>query len=352
MILAFIFSLMLLCFVLAFIEERLPRHYYGYIVWGVIAVMVIISGTRPGTNVSDFPVYEAIFYNYDSQLNEITIEATFLWVCELCSRLGGTIRWVIWIYALISIPLKIYSMSRMVTPLVFLLAVPIHLGNFFQLHDCEQMRVAAALSLSMYCYLLKVEGKRWQWLPFWLVAISFHHTAAALIVPLLLTPGKQLNIWWRAGLGTVVLMGIAFWAAKINPITTLPIPYIETKMALYELAISNGEHPDIQVIHPTPLLRLVTLAWVLCFYDTIYQHLKCLNLLLICQTLGLFCWFGLSQTSVFSVRMSELFEATEPLLFASVVYTVRPVSVGMVYPMLYALWLFLYGCKVNQFGFL
>lgn len=352
MILAFIFALMLLCFALAYIEERLPRHYYNYIVWGVIVAMVIISGTRPGTRVSDFMVYENIFYTYDSPLNQLSIESTFLWVCAICNRLGGTIRWVIWIYALISIPLKMYSMSRMVTPLVFLLAVPIHLGNFFQLHDCEQMRVAAALSMGMYCYLLKVEGKRWQWIPFWLVAISFHHTAAALIVPLVFTPGKELNLWWRAGLMAFVVLGIAFWAVKVNPITTLPIPYIETKMALYELAISNGEHPDIQVIHPTVLLRLVTFAYVLYFYDTIYEHLKCLNLVLICQTLGLFCWFGLSQTSVFAVRMSELFEATESILFASVVYTIRPAWAAKVYPMLYALWLFLYGCKVNQFGFL
>ncbi|MBQ8487805.1 MAG: EpsG family protein [Prevotella sp.] len=352
MILAYILALMILCYVLAYIEELLPRHYYNYIVWGVIFLMVIISGTRPGTHVSDFVVYEGIFYNYDSTVNQLSIEATFLWICELFNKLGGTIRWVIWLYALISIPLKIYSISRLATPVVFLLAIPIHLGNFFQLHDCEQMRVAAALSLGWYCFLLKTQGKKWTWIPFWLVAISFHHTAAALIVPLLITPDRALSVKWRVGMVLVILAGIFFWITKINPITTLPIPYIEAKMALYELAISRGEHPDMLVLHPIVLLRIITFLYVLFFYDVIYERLKCLNIILICEMLGLFCWFGLSMTSVFAVRMSELFEETDCILFASVVYTVTPSWAGKIYPILFSLYIFLYGCKVNQFGFL
>lgn len=330
----------------------MPRQYYRYIVWVVIGLMIVISGTRPGTQVSDFAVYESIFYDYASVKNQMAVEATFLWVCELFNRMGGTIRWVIWLYVLLSIPLKIYSLSKMVPQEIFLLAIPIYLGNFFQLHDCEQMRVAAALSMGMFCYLLKLEGRKWTILPFWLIAISFHHTAVALIVPLLITPSQPMGRWWKGALVGLILAGIVFWMLKINPITTLPIPYIEAKMALYELAISNGDHPDILVLHPIVLLRLVTFFYVLYYYDLIYEHLKCLNLVLVCEAIGLFCWFGLSVTSVFAVRMSELFEITEIIMFASVIYTVKPQWLGKVYPCLFATYIFLYGCKVNQFGFL
>ena len=352
MIIVFIFIVMLFCFALSMIEDYLPEHYYKYIVGGTIVLLVIISGTRPGTPVSDFPIYEGIFYNYDSTLNQTTIESTFLWICEVINNMGGNIRWVIWVYALLSIPLKIYSISKMVTPQIFLLAIPIYLGNFFQLHDCEQMRIAAALSIGMYCYLLRLENKRWIWIPLWLVAISFHHTAAALIIPLLITPRKALNIGWRMSMAAIILLGVIFWLLKFNPITTLPIPYIEAKMALYEMAISKGMHPDILIYHPIVLLRLITIFYVLYFYDVIYEHLKCINLVLLCETIGLFCWFGLSITSVFAVRMSELFEVTEIILFASVIYTVKPIWLGKLYPAAFALYIFLYGCKVNQFGFL
>ena len=353
MILVFIFILMMLCFSLSMIEDYLPEHYYKYIVGGTIVIMVIISGTRPGSPVSDFPVYESIFYNYDSLKNQLSVEATFLWVCELFYKMGGNIRWVIWVYALLSIPLKIYAVSKLAPAQIFFLAIPIYLGNFFQLHDCEQMRVAAALSVGLYCYLLRLEGKKWWlWVPLWLVAISFHHTAAALIIPLLITPRKALSNAWKIAMSVTVIIGIVCWILKFNPITTLPIPYIEMKMALYELAISKGQHPDILVYHPIVLLRLITFFYVLYYYDVIYEHLKCLNLVLVCETIGLFCWFGLSVTSVFAVRMSELFEVTEIILFASVIYTVKPVWVGKIYPAAFALYLFFYGCKVNQFGFL
>ena len=352
MILVYIFILMFLCFYVSIIEEYLPKQYFRYFVWGVILLMFIISGTRPGSYVSDYAVYEKTFHTYDAIQNQVAVEPTFLWACELFYKMGGTIRWVIWLYAFISIPLKIYSLSKMVTPEIFLLAIPIYLGNFFQLHDCEQMRVAAALSLCMYCYLLKLENKKWLIIPFWLIAISFHHTAAAIIVPLLITPNKPMGMKWRIGLVVLIMVGIAFWALKVNPITTIPIPYFEAKMALYELAISNGEHPDILVIHPIVLLRLITFGYTLYFYDTIYERLKCFNLVLVFEAIGLFCWFGLSVTSVFAVRMSELFEITEIIMFASVIYTVKPVWLGKLYPCLYALYLFIYGCRVNQFGFL
>ena len=353
MIIACIALLMVLCYAFSMIEDYVPQHYYKYIVWGVIFLMVVISGTRPGTNVSDYRVYEGIFYNYDSIKAQLSVEPTFLWVCELFNKMGGTIRWVIWLYALISIPLKIYSLSKMVPPAIFFLAIPVYLANFFQLHDCEQMRVAAALSVGMYCYLLRLEGKKWWlWVALWLVAISFHHTAAALIVPLLVTPRKRMNIGWKVGLVAFILLGVSFWILKVNPITTIPIPYIEAKMMLYELAISNGEHPDILVIHPIPLLRIVTFLYVLYYYDLIYERMKCFNLVLVCEALGLFCWFGLSTMSVFAVRMSELFEITEIIMFASVIYTVKPMWLGKVWPFLVATYIFLYGCKVNQFGFL
>lgn len=350
MILFFILALMLLCYFLSATEDYF-KPYYRYIVWGIILLMIVISGTRPGTSVSDYSNYENMFYNFDSSFLELSVEPTFLGICKFIYNLGGTFRWVIWIYVFISIPLKVYSFSKMVPSEIFFLAIPIYLANFFQLHDCEQMRVAAALSFAMYAFLQKIEGKKWLWIPFYLIAISFHHTAAALIIPLLVTPLKAMNKIWRIGLVAVVIIGILCWIVKINPITSLPIPYIEVKMEQYELGISNGEHPDILVIHPTVLLRIVTFIYVIFFYDIIYENMKCLNLVLICEAIGLFCWFALSETSVFAVRMSELFEVTEIILFSSVIYTIKPINAGKIYPILFALYLFIYGYRVNQFGF-
>lgn len=352
MILAYIFILMFFCWFLSLIDDYIPQQYYKYFVWGIIFLMVIISATRPGTNASDYNSYVHMFNNYDSPKYQLTTEPTFLWISKIINNIGGDIRWLIWCYAFISIPLKIFSFSRMIPFRVFLLAIPIYLANFFQLHDCEQMRVAAALSFGVFCYFLRINGKKWEWIPFWLISISFHYTALALIIPILLVRNNYMNIKWRIGLMVFGLSGIFFWATKINPITIIPIPLIEAKMALYEIAIAKGEHPDILVIHPITLLRIITFIFVLYYYDLIYEQIKCINFILICEALALFCWFGLSSISVFAVRMSELFEIPEIIMFAAVIYTVKPVWLGKIYPLAFALYLFLYGCKVNQFGFL
>ena len=45
MIIYLIFTLMVLCFCMSMIEDYIPPHYYKYIVWGMIVLMVIISAT-------------------------------------------------------------------------------------------------------------------------------------------------------------------------------------------------------------------------------------------------------------------------------------------------------------------
>lgn len=346
-----LFIVMLSLMVTVLFAERLPKVYHGYLLWFYVVVFVLISMTRPGSYASDYLNYEKYFYSFDDTKTQLIVEATFLWISELVYRLGGTLRIVIYIYALISIPLKLYAIRKLTDETVFLLTLLVYASNYFMLHDCEQIRLAAGMAFGMYAIYLRVERK-----PIWMIAvmmvigISFHHTLGALLIPLLICP-RTMGRWWKTSMAVIVPVSILFWVLHINPITTLPIPYIEERLTLYEIAIANGQHPDIRVINVMVLLRIALFYYILYYYDNILPHMKALPMLLLCDTLSIATWFALSDMSVIAVRMSQLFGFTEVILFASIYYTIKPAWMGKLVVILIAVYFFGQNYAYNQFGF-
>ena len=354
MIYVYIFILMLLSWGLSFLTEYIPKQVLSVIMWTMTVLMLILAATKPFTTASDYNNYLDMFNNYDSLKYELSVEPTYLYISRFVNSVGGPFRVMTWIYAIIALPLKMYALRRISSYDLFFAGLPIYLSNFFLLHDTEQIRLGAAMAFVIMAYVYRTEGKKWYvWVPVWLLATTFHYTSAVALAPLMLCSQKPLSQLVRVMLSVLVFAGVVIWVLKINLISLIPIPLLEAKMALYELSISKGEEMEtILLYHPIALLRYATFFYVLCFYDTIRQYFKHINIVLIAEALGLFAWGGLSETAVFAVRISELFQVPEFLLFASVMYTLRPSWVGRVYVMGVAMYILLYGIRINQFGYI
>lgn len=344
-----ILIVMLSLAVLSLFSERLSKQYHNYILWGTIAVFFTLCMTRPTSYVSDFLNYEKYFYSFDSIKTQLTVEPTFTWICEKVYYAGGTMHTVIYIYALLSIPLKLYSIRKITNETIYLLALLIFASNFFMLHDCEQIRIAAALSFGFYAFYLKLNGNYW-WILLVLIGTTFHHTLAVLFIPLLLSP-KDLSRAWKIVLCVSIPVSIVLWILHINVIASLPIPYVETRLKAYEYAIAQGQHPDVRVINIMVLFRIVLFYIVMYYYDNIYRHLKSLPLLLFCDALSIASWFSLATMSVIAVRISQLYGIVEIILFACIYYMVQPKWVGKTIVLFVALYFFFQNYIANQFGF-
>ncbi len=355
MIYAYIFLLMLFSWGVFYFVKYIPEKY----LWGILSVlvvlMVVIAATKPDTS-SDYAHYYHMFLDYDNPKTALTTEPTYIFLSQFLHQIGGNFDALLWIYALITIPLKIYCFKRLTSFEILFLALPEYYSFFFLLHDCEQIRLAAAMSLIMLAYVCRVEKKKWYtWIPLWLMAISFHYTTAVAIIPLLFYSSKDFSWKVRLSMCGLVCLGVVILYLKINLITILPIPALEAKMALYEVSISKGDQIEsIPLLgYPVALLRYFTFFYAVFFYDTIRPHIKGFNIILMSNALGLFCWGGLSGIAIFAVRISELFQVTECILFASVLYTIRPRWIGKLYPIVTAIFIFLYGIiKFDQFGYL
>lgn len=335
--------------VISFYSENLPVSYHKYLLWGTIVVLVIICMTRPGSYDSDYLNYEKYFFSFDSLKTQLSVEPTFLWISKKIYYAGGSLRDVIYIYALLSIPLKLYSIRKLTNGTVYLLTLIIYVSNYFMLHDCEQFRIAAALSFGMYAIYLKTQRSRW-WIAFVVLGTSFHSSMAVMFIPLLISP-KTLSQRWKIALSVVIPVGILLWIGHINIIRAIPIPYIETKLRLYELAIANGKHPDVRVLNLMVILRIALFYYVLYYYVEIKQHIKCLPVLMVCDALSIFTWFALSEMSVIAVRISQLYGFIEVILFACIYYTVRPAWAGKLIVILIAVYMYAQNYAYNQFGF-
>lgn len=355
MIYIYIIILMFISWGLSFIAERIPERYLNVILCVILFLMVVISATRPDTGVSDMGNYRDMFLNYDNLKYELSVEPTYLWLSRIIQSFGGGFMVILWIYAILAIPLKMYAFKRMSSYEMLFAALPVYFSFFFLMHDCEQMRLAAAAMFTMLAYVYRIEERKWYiWLPIWLVGIYFHYSSVVGIVPLILYTPKPMSVIARALLAVLVFMGVVIWALKVNIFTLIPISGLELKMAMYELAIAKGEQLEtIPLLYPVALLRYMVFFYVLLFYDLIYSHVKCINIVLVSNAFGLFAWGGLSSIAVFAVRISEYFQVTEALLFASVIYTIRPLWIGKFFPIIAGMFIILYGIiMVNQFGYI
>ncbi len=355
MIYLYIFIMMMFSWGVSYIAKDLPKGISGILLCVISCLMIVVSATRPDTGVSDMSTYEDMFVNYDDLKFQLSVEPTYLWLSEFIISIGGGFRVILWVYAIMAIPVKLYAFKRLTSYEVLFTSLPVYLSFFYLMHDCEQIRLAAAASFTMMAYVYKVEERKWYiWAPIWLCGILFHYSSFVAIFPLLFTPSKAMGWIWRTSLAIIVVMGVVIWALKINVFSYVPIPGFEAKMALYELAINKGDQLEtIPLLYPVALLRYITFFAVLFLYDYIHSHVRALNIILISNAIGLFAWGGLSGVAVFAVRISEFFQITEGLLFASVIFAFRPVWVGKLYPFVTSIVILLYGMlMVNQFGYI
>lgn len=346
-----IFLLMLLSWGLSFFTEQIPKGVLRLITFLMVVAMVVIAATKPDTS-SDWDNYYLMFVGYDEPKYELTTEPTYLWFSKVILQNGGSFRMIFWIYALLSIPLKMYVCKKMTSYDVFLTGLPVYLAFFFTLHDCEQVRISAALSFIVLGYWLRSEGWLWSCILLVLMAVSLHYSSALLIVPMLLTPTGHFGRTMQALLLGCAAFGMAIWASGLDLIAAIPIPALQAKLALYELSMAKGDHPEQNAISPIVLVRIGIFLYMLFFYDTIRERFRIVNVLLCCQALAIFSWFAFRSMSVFAVRVSEMFEVFDFLLWGALPLTIRPVWVGRSLAFLVALFFLTLNIVYNQFRFL
>lgn len=313
---------------LSFCEKYIGRYKWTiYIVIGI--VLILMAAFKVVGNDDDSENYELFFLNYDDPYKILSVEYSFLLLSSIVSKFTYDVHGIFLVYALIGITAKFIAIKRM-AKLLFL-PLLVYISHYFILHDMIEIRVSVAAAFFMLAIKPLCDGEKRKAFVYMCVAVFFHYSAFVLF-PLLFFNNETLSKRMRYILAAIVPMGYLAYFAGVDLLTTIPIPYIGSKLEVYRELKDFGHFEEIYVFkNPLLLMKITVFYLLLVFYDTVYEYNKELPMLMKIMGISLACFFFFSSLPVLSGRLYELFGVVDIFLFPCIVYVFRPQYIAKIF---------------------
>ncbi len=318
-----------------FDREKTSAVRYTYM--GVCFLLFCFAAFKPvGVDADSFN-YLNYYYGGGPEVARETMEFTFVSIIAIAKGLFSDPRGMFVLYALLAIPLRAYAIVRNTD--LWLLSLLVWMSNFFILHEMTQIRVAVSAGFFMLGIYFLCDGRRREYLMMAALATCFHYSAAILLA-LVFFSNKPLGKNWLCALAALPLLGYAIHLAGIDPLTYLPIPFLQDKMELYvELRDSGIAGDKINIFNAVYLIKLMAFYILLWKYDIVEKQASNFPLLMKFYAFSYFCFTAFAFLPVMAFRISELLGVVEIILIPYLAYTVRPLSYGKLIAVVFA-----FGC--------
>ncbi len=318
-----------------FDREKTAAVRYTYL--GVGVLLFLFAAFKPMGVDPDSPNYLTYYYGGGEEIARETMEFTFVGIIAIAKNYFGGPQGMFILYALLAVPLRAYAITKNTD--LWLISLLVWMSNFYILHDLTQIRVSVSAGLFMWGLWFLSEGRRREYLLMALLAICFHYSSIVLL-GLVFFGNKPLNTTWRYILAITPLLGYAIHLAGIDPLTFLPIPFLQDKMELYEELRDSGIAGDkINIFNIVYLLKLLAYYILLWKYNLVEKHTRNFPLLMKLYAISYFSFTAFAFLPVIAFRISELIGVVEIILIPYIAYTVRPLSYGKVIAIAFA-----FGC--------
>lgn len=320
-----LFIIFLLISTVYLLEDYLGSYKkYVYITIG--AVLIALAATRVVGNDRDSENYEYTYKYTNDPVNEKTVEFSFLWIAGLLNSVTDDVHAIFLVFALISIPLKLFSITKL-SP-VWFSSLAIYLSNYYILHELTQIRAGVAAAfflLAIYWYVNKHTGKA----ALFITLAVFFHYSSVILFPLLLISREGMDFKWKIIWGAVIPVAYLLHFMHIG-LTTIPLPYISDKIEIYTEMRDRGIMGDeaINVFNAVFLIKVMVFYYLWYFQETITYVNKAFPFMLKVYCISLFSFIVLADMPVFAFRISEIFGIVEIILFSNIYFTVKPAYIS------------------------
>lgn len=319
-----IFSILI---VFSFTEDYLGK--YKWLIFIIIGLTLILyAGFRPVGFDRDSPNYEAFFMHPDSKESAISVEPTFLWICNFGAIILQDVRIVLLIFAIIGVTIKLLAIKKN-SPILFLPLV-IYFGNFYYLHELTQIRAGIAAAFFLLALPYQAEGKKAFALILVLLACSFHYSAFVLL-PFLLCGNKAIGGKMKIAITAIVPLCFVLYALNLDLLTSVPLPYVSEKIEAYKMASEYGNIEKNSILNPFPIIRIAILLFVLFYSETIAKYEPYIYLYIKAMVCSLLIYFALSSITIVSTRFFELFGIVEIVAYPCIIYAIKPRVIGKLF---------------------
>ena len=262
-----ILILFILTSTLCFLEHRLSKKYNItiYITLGVI--LIILAGLREVGIDPDSDNYEAAYRNYYSSNMLGSVDYSFLLLSNLFNLFTTDVHALFLFYALFGVAFKFMAFRQHSS--YYFLPIVVYLSFYYELHELTQIRTGIMSGLFLLAIKPITEGKRFK--AFLLIlAGSFFHISAIILLPFLFLKSKPLNMKWKILLIALIPTAYVISTLLTNTTLTSSIPYIGDKLILYQKAEQMGT-ASVSVNIVSPLLMLSIFIYyyliILKFYE-------------------------------------------------------------------------------------
>lgn len=309
---------------LSFVEERLSDRVRTLTLVGFVLAMITMATFKDIATTADAENYVEYFYNNDDPLIELMTEPTYIYLARFLILIGVGIVPLFFIYAVITIPVKLYALQHM-SPYIFT-ALMVYIPVYYLLQDVIQIRAGAAAGFLLLSLYMTCE-KRYAWAATALVVGTLFHYSCMVFLPVMLWRNRSLGVVLRCVLGTLVPLGFLMYFMGIDLLSFLPSTFMGGKVDFYkESAETGGDWSEYIVPYKNLYLLVKCLLLFLCliFYNTIKSHSKYVDTCLIMLGLSIFICVSMATIPVVAGRISDLYGLTDAITFTFILYFVKP----------------------------
>lgn len=317
-----IFSLFAVLCCLALLEDRLTERtrLNALLVLGV--AMAFVAGFRPDDVDHDYATYVEMYYNSFS----ISTEVTFIMIASFVEFFFNDVAYLFVIYALISLTVHVLAIKRLSS--LWFLSLLVYLSNYYLLHEMNQIRVGVSAGLFLLALYHLGNDNRRKFLLYALFATLFHYTAFVLFF-FAFFDAKPFKKWQYYFYLSVIPAAYVLYFLHVSILATIPIPYFEEKLQLYQaLQAGGGVWDEINVFNLVLLTKIAMTLFLLWKSSLVYEYNKYVYLLLKVEVVSIAAWVVFCEMPVVAMRMNELLGIVEIVLFPMLFYTVKPAWLG------------------------
>lgn len=303
-----VYSVLFVIVICILLDSLHVRNNLLYLLIGILLVLMATFSDR--SSMPDYGEYVDA-YKYGSE----RIEYSFVLIAQISKSLGS-ISYLFFIYACISIGIKMYLIKKI--SLHYWASLALYLSYFFVLHDLIQIRAGAASAFLLLSFYMLYKDKIKAGLLFWLLAIFFHYSAVIGIAAFFFKKiGYDRKKWTCVFIGGLII--------GITGVLLLPSSLEGVEVLQYYLHYSDEsyveEHGGINFISVQQTVRYLVYFGIM--YLSRYLDEK----------RGIF-WFRLyffgtlilcvaSVIPAFAFRLSDLFYVTEIFVIPNAILQIK-----------------------------
>lgn len=283
--------------------------------------LFIIAIIRPDTML-DYQDYMNSFMEESPRM-----EPSFQFITYWIKKYGGDFIFLLAIYALIGIGLKLYVIKTY--SILCGLSMLVYLSNYYLLHDLIQIRVSISAALFLMSLKYIVERRIYSFILLIIIATLFHFSSIILVLVYFINPYKINRV--KAFFIMIVCYGLAicklgipFWISNVH------IDVIQVAFNSYQNIMLEGRMEVLNIFNAVQLLRISIAVILLYKIDCLKSNIPMFALLIKIYVISISIYALFSEMPVIAVRLSELLGVVEILLIPILVFIFRNKKTGYI----------------------